>query len=160
MAVEVARHFDKLGLPVSIDCYGSIDTGHYPTSPFSKAPSNLSYKGAFKKIFKDIDISQYDAFLYTSMFDGTPNILIEMGLAKLPIISSAIGGIPELLQQDALLITNPNDTEAFSQAVKALLDDPQPFYARANALYQRLEAHHTYPAFEKDIESMLQLLQY
>ncbi len=160
MAVSIAKYFYSKGMPVSIDCYGSIDPGHYPASPFAKSTPNLSYKGSFKQIFVDIDLGQYDAFIYTSMFDGTPNILIEMGLAKMPIISSAIGGIPELLRDDAILINDPKDTRSFTAAVSDLLADKQAFHSRAESLFKRLEANNTYPAFEKDIENMLQLLQY
>ena len=143
-----------------IDCYGLIDKGHYPVSPFAQAPDNITFRGSFSNIFKDVNLNEYDAFLYTSKFDGTPNILIEIGLAKLPIISSAIGGIPDLLKNDAYLIQHPDNESAFISAIDSLVRDKSPFKSNAEALYRRLKEAHTYPAFEKDIDHMLKLLDY
>ncbi len=160
MAIAIAKHYHNSNSSVAIDCYGLIDKGHYPVSPFAQAPDNITFRGSFSNIFKDVNLNEYDAFLYTSKFDGTPNILIEIGLAKLPIISSAIGGIPDLLKDDAYLIQHPDNKLAFISAIDSLVGDKSPFKSNAEALYVRLKEGHTYPAFEKDVDHMLKLLDY
>jgi len=158
-ATAIARFFAQDGQDVTIDCYGAIDKHHYPTSPFRHAPSNLQYKGNFTSFFDDIDLTQYDAFVYTSLFDGTPNILIEAGLAKIPIISSAIGGIPELLAGKAVLIDKPSDPTEFIEAIQDLVHDKSPFTKRSSLLHAALLKTQTYPAFKKEITRMLNILK-
>lgn len=43
----------------------------------------------------DLPLEKYDAFIYTSDFDGLPNILLEMLGAGLPVIAPDVGGIRE-----------------------------------------------------------------
>lgn len=160
MVIEVAKYFNQTNKPVTFDCYGAVDKFHYPINPFHGASANLSYKGAFKNFFKDINIHDYDVFLYTSLFDGTPNIVIEAGLGKLPIITSAIGGIPELVKSDATLVQQPTSPEEFIQALEGMLADKKPFIEKADSLHQRLAKNHTFPAFEKEIDQMLSSLDY
>lgn len=60
---------------------------------------NVRLWGAFDR-FGDIDINQYHAFLYTSFWDGLPNILLEVGASGMPIISPRVCGIPEILNAE------------------------------------------------------------
>ena len=80
---------------IEIDCYGLFSAMNWPDgkNPLNTSIPNLHYKGAYNDFFNDINLSQYDLFLYTSYSDGTPNVVIEAALAGLPIVSSNIGGI-------------------------------------------------------------------
>ncbi len=159
-AVQVARLLAR-DKRFSIDCYGAVDKGHYPLSPFIGGSfSGLHYKGGYKNFFQDINLREYDLFLYTSMFDGTPNILIEAGLAKLPIVSSAIGGIPELLGSDATLIDDPTNPRLFAAALKQFAKDKTEFLKKADRLEARLSETQTYDYFMTEIESMLRKVDY
>lgn len=144
-----------------IDCYGAVDKGHYPINPFIAGKlSGLRYKGGYKNFFQDINLREYDLFLYTSMFDGTPNILIEAGLAKLSIVSSAIGGIPELLGNDATLINNPTDPRLFAAALEQFAEDKTEFLEKAERLQTRLSQVQTYDHFMAEVETMLRKVGY
>ncbi|HJP81381.1 MAG TPA: glycosyltransferase [Candidatus Saccharimonadales bacterium] len=160
-AVAVADAFARGPINVQIDCFGLVDRNHYPKNLFtSKSRPNLTYKGGFKNFFKDTKPETYDLFLYTSLHDGTPNIVIEAGLAKLPIISSAIGGIPTLLGDDASLIQHPTNADEFVAAVSNYHKDPMAALKKADHLHKRLLKTQTYTSFEKEVKDMLTSLGY
>jgi glycosyltransferase involved in cell wall biosynthesis len=57
--------------------------------------------------------------------DGIPNVLVEAMAMELPVVSTAISGIPELIEDrvDGLLAP-PKDPAALAEALEELLNDP------------------------------------
>lgn len=66
-----------------------------------------------------------DIFLNTTNVDNTPISLLEAMASGLCVVSTNVGGIPYLLEdeRDALLVP-PNDAEAMTGAVRRILTDP------------------------------------
>lgn len=66
-----------------------------------------------------------DIFVSSSAVDIQPNTLLEASAAGLPIVATAVGGIPEMLHdgRDALLVA-PDDPEALAGAVQRVLSEP------------------------------------
>lgn len=57
--------------------------------------------------------------------DGLPNVLLEAQSQKLPCISTAISGIPELVEHDVTgLLVEQRDPAALAEAMRQLLTDP------------------------------------
>lgn len=57
--------------------------------------------------------------------DGIPNVLVEAMACALPVVSTAVAGIPELVQHDHNgLLVAPHDVDGLVAALAALLDDP------------------------------------
>lgn len=73
-----------------------------------------------------IEISQhYDIFINTTHFDNTPVSVIEAMALGLPIVSTDVGGITYLLENErTALLVSDCDTTAMVEAVKRLLSDP------------------------------------
>jgi glycosyltransferase involved in cell wall biosynthesis len=69
-------------------------------------------------------MSSLDVFLLPSLAEGTPNSIIEAMSHGLPIIASAVGGIPDLLSDDSGILVPPGDDEALAQAMERLASDP------------------------------------
>src|SRR5262249_55151864 len=56
--------------------------------------------------------------------DGIPNVLVEAMRMGVPVVSTAISGIPELVRDsDTGLLVPPRDAAALAQAIGRLLDD-------------------------------------
>ena len=51
-------------------------------------------------------------FLMPSLWEGMPISILEAGMAKLPIIATTVGSIPEILDKDCGIVTNLNDFES------------------------------------------------
>jgi glycosyltransferase involved in cell wall biosynthesis len=57
--------------------------------------------------------------------DGIPNVLVEAMRLGLPVVSTAVSGIPELVvDEETGLLVPPRDVEALASALARLLDDP------------------------------------
>jgi glycosyltransferase involved in cell wall biosynthesis len=65
---------------------------------------------------------QADAFIFASSCENLPNIMIEAMAAGLPIISSSMGPMPEVLgRRDALF--DPTDVDDVTRQLRRLLND-------------------------------------
>lgn len=60
---------------------------------------NLVYRGKFAHV-QEIDPDEFDCFLYTARWDGLPNIVLEMGMKGLPIISFTTGGLTDVVKEE------------------------------------------------------------
>ncbi len=66
-----------------------------------------------------------DIFVSSSAVDNQPNTLLEASALGLPIVATAVGGVPEMVHDgvDALL-TPPDDPAALATAIVRLLNEP------------------------------------
>jgi glycosyltransferase involved in cell wall biosynthesis len=67
-----------------------------------------------------------DAFVLASQWEGMPVALMEACALSLPVIATAVGGIPEVFRagQDALLVP-PGNSEALAAAVVEVATNPE-----------------------------------
>ena len=80
-----------------------------------------------------------DVFVMPSQTEGLPRAMVEAMARGLPVLGTAIGGIPELLGPDELLASR--DPAVLADALERLLNDP----ARYDALGERnLDVSRTY----------------
>lgn len=63
-----------------------------------------------------------DLFLLPSKFEGMPMTIIEAMGTGLPIVASAVGGVPDMLEDGVSGILVPCDPDAVAQAVLQLLE--------------------------------------
>ncbi len=78
-----------------------------------------------------------DVFVLPSLSEGSPNVLLEAMAAGLPIVSTDVGGVPEIAADgvNALLVP-PQDANAMACAVRTLLGD-RVMCERLGAIAQR-----------------------
>ncbi len=81
----------------------------------------LGYITAEEKHARMLDL---DVFVLPTLAEGTPNSLMEAMAYGLAIIASAVGGIPDMLGNDAALLVPPGDVGALAAAMQRLADDP------------------------------------
>ncbi len=72
-----------------------------------------------------------------SRADSLPYVVIEAGGAGIPMVASGVGGIPEILGQNGILVP-PQDPARLAQAITAALDDPPGARAAAARLHDRI----------------------
>lgn len=157
---QIAKRFSNNPL-ISFTAFGEHDKAHYPLNPFTHPRQKyLSYRGGYKNFLRDIHPENFDVFVYTSLADGTPNILIEAGMAELPIISSSIGGIASLIKEDGTLIIEPSDVDAYVSKLESFIINPRPFYKKADTFKNRLKKTQTIDSFKKEVSTMLKKIGY
>ena len=69
-------------------------------------------------------LKNFDIFVLPSLKEGLPYVILEAGLAGLPVIASNVGGIPEIIEngKDGLLVP-PADPKELIKAIKKLIED-------------------------------------
>lgn len=65
-----------------------------------------------------------DVFVMPSRFEGLPVALLEAMSAGLPIVATAVGGMPDALQNGAGIIVPADDQESLAEELSRLLDAP------------------------------------
>jgi glycosyltransferase involved in cell wall biosynthesis len=117
LAVALSKHFAQSGTGITLDLYGGITPG------FEVDLAGASYKGPFSA-FADLPLHEYDALVYTSWFDGLPNVILEAMGSGLPVIAPNIGGIGEAVLdgETGLLIEASNDLDEAVDAYRAAIE--------------------------------------
>jgi len=74
------------------------------------------------------DVAPYyaiaDVFVLPSHSEGSPNALLEAMAAKVPIVATTVGGVPEIVTDgESALLTPPHDPKSFSLAIWRMLED-------------------------------------
>ena len=82
-----------------------------------------------------------DVFVLPSLAEGTPNGIIEAMAHGVPVIASAVGGVPDIVDAQSGILVPPGDAEALADAMLLLASDPQrrkAMGAAAKARYEKL----------------------
>jgi glycosyltransferase involved in cell wall biosynthesis len=68
----------------------------------------------------------FDALAMPSFMEGFPLVIVEAMLAGIPVVASAVGGIPEIVVEgETGLLVAPNDAGALADALRRIADDPE-----------------------------------
>lgn len=102
-----------------------------------------------------------DCFVLPSESEGMPLCITEAMGQGLPVVASAVSGIPEQLGDAGILLPDPNvdpeaTAKALAKALAALAEDPEARSRLGQAARQRALAHFTAPAM---IRAWMELLR-
>jgi glycosyltransferase involved in cell wall biosynthesis len=91
-----------------------------------------------------------DAAVLCSQSEGSPNALLEAMAARIPVVATAVGGVPEIVSHgESALLTEPGDSEGLAGALRTVLYDEAIGQRLAERAYERILAHHT-PAYRTE----------
>ena len=76
--------------------------------------------GAKKDAF--LYMKAFDIFVLPSQKEGFPYTLLEAGLAKLPVITTNVGGIPDLINETNAVSVMSRDPKQLKEAILNLLN--------------------------------------
>lgn len=81
--------------------------------------------------------------LVPSRAESFPYIVLEAAAARVPLIATAVGGIPEITAGTPVSLIQPGSETALASALAAALDDPARMEAQALALQQSVASQFT-----------------
>ncbi|WP_281701155.1 glycosyltransferase [Acetobacter malorum] len=142
--ISVALQAENIATKIYV--YGSPVLDHFEPEYFDDCP-NVVYKGGFSGL-GSIPFTNKDAFLYTSLFDGLPNVLLEAAQMQIPIITIDVGGVPELIQEKSgFLVHNcADDVELVARYVTKIKEflsaSEAEIQKKVDCLHQHFEQQH------------------
>ena len=92
-------------------------------------------------------VGLFDALAVTSHSEALPLVVLEAMSAGVPVVSTAVGEIPRVLQHGlAGTLVPPGDLEGFAGALQRIADDPEARRATAARARQRVEREYSLDA--------------
>lgn len=83
--------------------------------------------------------SAFDAFVLSSRTEGTPMVLFEAMAAEVPIIATAVGGVPDVISPAEGLLVPAEDPAALAEAILSAARDAKAAGNRVRRAAERLE---------------------
>lgn len=149
--IKVAKKCENL--PFKFHVHGSslLDMDIY-TKAFSES-GNIIYCGAFNGL-TSLPVEQYDVFLYTSQWDGLPNVLLESISLGLPIVASDVGGISELIRHGdtGFLIDPYDDAGRYVLCLQEIFNNRSRLATIADNAYKLISSRHSWSAFSENVK--------
>lgn len=83
-------------------------------------------------------LSVCDLMVHPSQQEGLPNCILEAMWWRVPVVATAVGGVPDLIPSHAYgRLVPPDDTRALAEGILELSLDPQTRHAVAVEAYER-----------------------
>lgn len=101
---------------IVIEAFGSVDQGLEISQIFPES-EGLIYQGAYSD-FDRLKPEEYDAFIYTTYYDGLPNVVLEAMSWGLPVIAPDVGGLQNAVKDGitGYLLPDLQDSDAMCTA--------------------------------------------
>ena len=97
------------------------------------------------------------AMAVPSYSEGSPNVVLEAMAAGLPIAANAVGGVPEILEENVTgLMVPPHDLEAMAKVLVRILSDAELRARLGAAARARTESSHTPEAYRRTLVEFYQ----
>ncbi|WP_336760775.1 glycosyltransferase [Asaia sp. VD9] len=159
---RIATELEASGIDIEIHVYGESVLDSFCIDLFNAHP-NISYRGPFSGL-KSIPLNDGDAFIYTSLFDGMPNVVLEAAELNLPIITVDIGGVPELLNDDCAYIARntPDDGQLAFRYVEKIQEylqaDQEVIDRKVTLLGKRFADKHALSIYRSKVQEIFGFL--
>ncbi len=105
-------------------------------------PTNVLMMGTFAS-FTELPLEESDGWVFTSAWEGMPTTIIDLGILGMPIVASAVGGIPELIDETTGWLVDPFDSvDGFVDCLNDMILRPEERVKRATRLQARTASRH------------------
>jgi Glycosyltransferase len=122
---------------------------------YSRSPANLILHEGFSS-YDELPLYDADLWLFTSDWEGMPTIIIELALRGVSIVASAVGGVPELIdEQTGWPVDGVRSVDDYVGAIHAALEAPHERIVRAQRLRERAHSRHSMQAYAKQVSDVL-----
>jgi glycosyltransferase involved in cell wall biosynthesis len=91
-----------------------------------EAKDKIIFKGFLSNQNLLIEFSKADLFVFPSYFETSPNVIMEAMSAGVPIITTNVGGIPDMISDGYTgLLVEPKNSVDLKSKITFLLDNPE-----------------------------------
>lgn len=136
LMLEIARLMGDVEFWV----YGKSVLGDESFEVLDNVPSNVRFMGSYRDLRKE-PLDYIDAFLYTSLWDGVPTILLDIGEMLIPIIATNVGGVGELIDDvTGWPVPSEADAPEYVEVLTRAFTNPDLATARALCLSAKIQS--------------------
>ena len=86
-------------------------------------PCNVELKGEIELSKVKMYLEESDVFLFPTHTEGFPNVISEAMACGLPIISTNVGAIPDMIEDNGGILCEVDNKEAFGKAIEKIKDN-------------------------------------
>jgi glycosyltransferase involved in cell wall biosynthesis len=98
-------------------------------------------------------------FVLPSYYEGLPMVMLEAMACGLPVVSTKVGGIPELIEEgENGILIDPGDKDALFKALTTLLTEPVLRDKMAEANIQKIKERYDIPIYVEKLKGLYQEL--
>ncbi|MCR6633570.1 glycosyltransferase family 4 protein [Devosia sp.] len=94
-----------------------------------------------------------------SLAESLPYVVLEATAAQLPVVTTSVGGIPEIFAGTAETLVPPGDAEALAAAMQAVLDRPEAARAEMQVRLSRVASEFSLETMVRRIEALYRDVQ-
>ncbi len=151
IALAKARPADRF------DVFGSF----HPGAEDGMDLPNISLRAPLPDVVA-ADFSEYDGFLFTSLFEGMPNVVLEMSQQAIPMVLADVGGLRQTLDDRAAVFARHGEQAAesllaFSRALDRVAEmDTEAVAAMVTAARSQVATRHAPGVHAQHVASMLE----
>jgi glycosyltransferase involved in cell wall biosynthesis len=154
--LDLLIEITKLLPEVSFDIYGYAVHEHESAMEDAlRQLPNVTVHGVFSSMDTLISANEYSLFLYTSAWDGLPLTLLDATMAGLPIVASAVGGVPEFINEETgypvIDIDNP---AAYAARINEAIGDDEVKHQKWNTAVELIFSRHTADHFTEQVSDI------
>ncbi len=92
-------------------------------------------------------LAAFDVLVLSSRTEGTPIALLEAMATGVPVVATAVGGMPDVIGAGGGVLVPPEDPPALARAIELVRSDPAGAAARAETARARLRARYSVEAW-------------
>ena len=114
-------------------------------------PDNITINKPYSHI-DEVLPGDCDLWLYTSRWDGIPNLLLEVGVRQVPIVSTAVWGTTDILSpHNCWLVSDIDDETKYVQAIEECIGSGEARISKAMELRQKIKQRHNNKSYQDSI---------
>jgi len=136
---------------------GSLREDLYKNAANRGISENVIFTGVRRDIRELLAIS--DLFASSSLWEGLPQVFLEAMAMGKPVVATAVGGVPEIVDNgNTGIVVPPKDAPALAQAIIGLLRDPERTRQMGTAGRERVEREYGANVVVRKLERLYESL--
>jgi len=118
-------------------------------------PPNVKLWGEYESL-DDVPLIACDLWLYTSMWDGLPTILIDIASRGVPIVGSQVEGTADIINDKyAWPVEDFENIEAYISVINQALSSPELRLEKTNRLASYIAENHNRKTYTEKVNNVL-----
>jgi glycosyltransferase involved in cell wall biosynthesis len=100
-------------------------------------------------------LQDFDLMVLPSYSEGLPNVVLESLMMEVPVVSTAVGGVPEIIRDgEGGVLIPPGEPEKIAEAIMGFLDAPEKYKTMARNMKKTVENKFDFGVRTKKLEKI------